>query len=537
MKQENYSNSDKVQVIWKQADENNQESQTQEQKQIRVAAYCRVSTELDEQTNSFKLQEQYYTRFINKNPNWRLAGIYSDQGITGTARNKRTGFQRMIRHCEEGKIDKILCKSISRFARNTTDLLDTVRNLKELGIGVTFEKEDIDTLSVQSEFVLSTIAAIAQEESRSISENLMWSLEKRFKKGIPNFYRILGYNIEKDGKERIITINAEEANIVREIYELALKDVRYTAIVRIMIEKGYKTAQGKSEWSSSTVSAILKNERYTGDALCQKTYTTDYLTHKKKINNGERKQYLIENHHPAIISHELFNEVQDIITKKTSNKNVDSNKKTRKLNPLSKRVKCGVCGANYKYVKYVIPSWRCSRSMKSEILCNEKAVTESTLNKVLLKAFELRYNLKDENIIYKLKKELQRIQDNDNIERSRVILKRKLAGVLRIELNITDEEQKAVTATRMGLEEGLKQQEKFWVLLDEDRVYRKETIEWLDEILRNKKGITIFLKELNTKYIRAWVISITVLSPISFTIKWLDNTETAIEISDNSEKK
>ncbi len=173
-------------------------------------------------------------------PAWRLAGIYADQGISGTQMIHRTGFQRMMRHCNEGKIDRIICKSISRFARNTMDLLDSVRELKELGISVIFEKEGIDTMAVQSEFILSTIAAIAQEESRSISENMTWAFKKRFQQGVPMFKKILGYDVSGRGKDRKISINEAASGVVKEVYDEFLKGKGYTEIARLMMSKGYK---------------------------------------------------------------------------------------------------------------------------------------------------------------------------------------------------------------------------------------------------------------------------------------------------------
>lgn len=314
MQQTNNDGTRTVEVRWnKNSAQNKSDTQQNLSKHERVAAYCRVSTYLDDQVDSFELQRQYYLNLIQNTQEWDLVEIYADRGITGTQRNTRPGFQRMIQHCEEGKIDRILCKSISRFARNTIDMLNTIRYLKDRNIRVIFEKEAIDTLSIQSEFILSTIAAIAQDESRSISENMLWSFKKRFESGVPVFKRILGYDIEKNENEAIIRINESEADIVREIYSLALVGKGYTQIARIMEAKGYYTANGRLNWTVDLVRGILTNERYTGDVLCQKSYTLDYLTHRHKRNNGKMPQYLIENYHIGIISKELFQEVQTLI--------------------------------------------------------------------------------------------------------------------------------------------------------------------------------------------------------------------------------
>ena len=276
----------------------------------KVAAYCRVSTELDEQENSFELQKAFYRKLIRNMPDWDFAGIYADRGITGTQCKIRPGFQRMIRRCKEGKIDRILCKSISRFARNTLDTIGTVRELKAMNIRVVFEKEGIDTLSGQSEFILSTIAAIAQDESRNISENMLWSFQKKFESGVPVFQKILGYDVEKTDQGPKVIINETEAETVQIIYSLRLSGKGYTEIARMMAEEGRLTVKGNTQWTRDMIKSILTNERYTGNVLCQKFYTLDYLSHQCKRNHGERPQYFIENHHAGIITEDIFQAVQ-----------------------------------------------------------------------------------------------------------------------------------------------------------------------------------------------------------------------------------
>jgi len=518
----------KVEVLWDPPDEQPQSrNEIKISSVVRVAAYCRVSTDLDEQTDSFELQERYYARLITNTPGWRLAGIYADQGITGTERRQRVGFQRLIRHCKEGKIDRILCKSISRFARNTLDLLEIVRQLKDLGISVIFEKEGIDTLSVQSEFLLSTIAAIAQEESRSISENMTWSFKKRFQRGIPVFKRILGYDVKGRGIDKIISINEKEAAIVREIYSLALDGVGYTDIARIMMQKCYLNLDGNTEWTIDRVKGILKNERYTGNALCQKTYTANYLTHKTIRNNGEKQQYFIENHHPPIISRQTFEAVQNLFKN-----NQNSKPPKRNVYPLSGRMICGECGATYhRYNSSGNARWACSRRKKSRNLCKAEIVTEADIEKALLKAFAERYDVSDKNLIHKIKLDIKRLQDNDNIEQNRVILKRELTEALYNETHASEEVRNAATEQRIIIEEKLKDQEGFWVLLENDRSCRAKALAWIDKLPRGENRMKTFFEEFNGMYMRAWVISITVLSPMLFKIKWFDNTETTVDIN------
>jgi DNA invertase Pin-like site-specific DNA recombinase len=529
MQQEFYTDKGMVEVRWGQsAEKKHIGGHPEHLKTIRVAAYCRVSTDLDEQADSFELQKRYYCRLIKNTPGWRLAGIYADQGITGTQCSQRTGFQRMIRHCEEGKIDRIFCKSISRFARNTVDLLETVRILKEQGVGVVFEKEGIDTLSIQSDFILSTIAAIAQEESRSISENMIWSFKKRFQQGIPVFKRILGYNIEKHGYEKAITINEEEAAVVREIYDLALQGMGYTAIARIMMRKGYKTVEGRSEWTTDSVRGILKNERYTGHVLCQKTYTANYLTHKTIRNKGERQQYLIENHHPAIISQETFENVGKLLFNNQKGK-------TRKRNvyPLSKRVLCGNCGATFhSYLSSNNRRWRCSRSIKSSQLCRTKPIGELEIRQLLLKAFDMRYDLRGRNAVNRLKIDIKMLQENDNIERNRAVLKKELAEALSRESHASIQEKLLAKEERKRIEESLGAQEEFWQLVEEDRGFRTKALDWLETLPRGIQQMKVFFEQFDVGYMRAWVISITILKPFSFSIKWFDNTDTMVILNE-----
>ncbi|MHB1151379.1 MAG: recombinase family protein [Eubacteriales bacterium] len=513
-----------VEVIWNEnSNFNNQHNIDLAKNDLRVAAYCRVSTNLDNQIDSFEMQERYYSTLIRSKPGWRLAGIYSDQGISGTQKKNRTGFQRMMRHCEEGKIDRILCKSISRFARNTVDMLDTIRILKYYQISVIFEKENIDTLSMQSEFIISTIAAIAQEESRSISENMQWSFKKRFESGEPVFKRLLGYNMYRENGKKVLSINNEEAEIVREIYQLALEGFGYTDISRKLIMLKRKTLKGDYEWSIDLIKGILTNERYTGDVICQKTYTVNYLKHMKKRNNGEVSQYLIENHHDAIITRDTFMKVQEFLE---LNK---SHKISQMTYPLSSRLICGSCGAKlHRYNPKSYPKWRCSKNNKSVLLCSMETTFESFIESAVKKAFLEKYNPMKQNYIDKLIAKLNQMQNYDNVERDRIILKRQINQAFKNELKDNKENETVSLSIRTGFEQKLIEKEELWMLLEEDRYYRQNTIQWLENLPNGKAKKQTFLHELNIEYLRAWVISMKILSPISFSLKWSDETETEV---------
>lgn len=272
----------------------------------RVAAYARVSMQSQRLTNSLSAQMSYYSEYIQKNPEWIYAGVYADKGITGTLKEKRGEFKRMLEDCEKGKIDIILVKSISRFARNTVDLLNTVRRLKELGVEVRFEKENINSLSGDGELMLSILASFAQEESRSISENVKWSTHKRFKQGIPNGrVRVFGYSWE--GSDLIIV--PEEAVIVKRIFRSFLDGKSVRRIAEALNEEGITTRAG-CKWSDFAVRTILTNITYTGNMLLQKTFISDPISKKRKRNNGELPQYFVENSHEPIIEKETFDYVQ-----------------------------------------------------------------------------------------------------------------------------------------------------------------------------------------------------------------------------------
>lgn len=278
-------------------------------KQIRVAAYCRVSTDQDEQLNSFENQVAYYTMYIHKNPDYVMAGIYADEGISGTNTKKRKEFQRMIEDCRARKIDMVITKSISRFARNTQDCLAYSRELKKLGIGILFEKENIFTLDASGELLFTILSSLAQEESRNISENCKWGIRSKFQKGIPhiNTYKFMGYDKSEDGR---LVINPKEAELVRRIFREFEEGFQPAAIAKRLNEEGVPGVSGEPRWIAVTIRNMLQQEKYMGDSLLQKTYTSDFLTKRQVKNEGEIDQYYVENSHPAIIPKEEWEAVK-----------------------------------------------------------------------------------------------------------------------------------------------------------------------------------------------------------------------------------
>ena len=365
---------------------------------MRVAAYCRVSTDSEEQLNSYEAQKTYYTQKIQDSPDWEMAGIYADEGISGTSLKKRTQFNKMITACKRGRIDLIITKSLSRFARNTVDCLDTVRLLKANGIGVYFEKENINTITESSEFLVTLFSGFAQAESESLSKNVTWGKEKSAKAGKVTFQykKMLGYRKGADGQPEIVP---EEAEIIRRIYHRYLDGCTLGKIKKELDEDGVPTAQGVECWSSAIIHNILTNEKYIGDALLLKTYVTDCITKKVKKNMGERPMYYVENDHPAIISRELFDLVQKEMTRRSSKRKVLQKSGKTELGKysgkyaLTELLVCGECGSPYKRVTWARNGkkrivWRCVSRLEFGMKYCQHSPTldESRLHSAILAA-------------------------------------------------------------------------------------------------------------------------------------------------------
>ena len=330
----------------------------------RVAGYARVSTDKDDQFSSYEAQVDYYTKYIKSRSDWEFIEVYTDEGITGTSTKFREGFKRMIEDAISGKIDLIVTKSVSRFARNTVDSLTTIRKLKEKNIECYFEKENIWTFDSKGELLITIMSSLAQEESRSISENVTWGHRKRFADGKASiaFSTFLGYDKGPNGE---FVVNEEQAEIVREIYSMFLKGMTNSRIASTLTKRGIPTPGGEKNWAGSTVASILQNEKYIGDALLQKFFTVDYLTRKVKRNEGEIPQYYVKNNHEAIISRDVFDLVQAEMARRKGKSGRYSNLKT-----FSSKIVCSQCGEYFtrkvwhstsKYRSYV---WQCGGKYK-----------------------------------------------------------------------------------------------------------------------------------------------------------------------------
>lgn len=333
----------------------------------RVAAYCRVSTDSEEQLNSYEAQKSYYLQKIEETPDWEMAGLYADEGISGTSRKKRTEFNKMLTACKRGRIDMIITKSLSRFARNTVDCLETVRMLKGLGIGVFFEKENINTLTESSEFLITLFSGFAQAESESLSKNVSWGIRKGMEAGKVHFQNVMGYRKGPDGQPEIVP---EEAKIVRKIYQRYLDGCSLPQIKQELEAEHILTTHGLLRWSHQGIRNILRNEKYIGDALLQKTYITDCISKRVKQNRGELPMYYVENNHPAIIPREIFAQVQEEMKRRSSKRKVmQKHGKTERGKysgkyALTELLVCGECGTPYKRVTWAKKGkkrivWRC----------------------------------------------------------------------------------------------------------------------------------------------------------------------------------
>ena len=357
----------------------------------RVAGYARVSTDSEEQLTSYEAQVDYYTRYIQGRSDWQFIEVYTDEGISATNTKKRDGFNRMVRDALDGKIDLIVTKSVSRFARNTVDSLTTVRKLKEAGVEVYFEKENIWTLDSKGELLITIMSSLAQEESRSISENVTWGQRKRFADGkvsIP-YGQFLGYRKGADGLPEIVP---EEAEVVRRIYRLFMQGKTPNVIAKLLTTEGIPTPGGKKVWQFTTVESILTNEKYKGAALLQKKFTVDFLQKKMKVNEGEVPQYYVENSHPPIIQSDEWDRVQaEFRWRKAQGKNHNCNRL------FSAQIICGDCGEYYgskvwhSNSKYRRVIWQCNSKFKNEEKCKTPHLYDTDIQRLFLAAVSKLY--------------------------------------------------------------------------------------------------------------------------------------------------
>ena len=507
---------------------------------LRVAAYCRVSTEEEEQQSSFEIQVAYYTNLITNHEGWELAGIFADEGISGVRTNKREQFKKMITLCRKKKIDLILTKSVSRFARNTLDCIHHVRLLKSWGIPVIFEKEGIDTSDMNSEMILTCLSSFAQAESESISGNVTKGIRMGYRQGKFTFHykNFLGYRKGPDGEPEIVP---EEAEVIRMIAQNFLNGDSLITIKKTLERMGALTATGNKNWSTESIQRILQNEKYMGDVLLQKTYTADFIEGRVKKNNGELPQYYIKDHHPAIIPREMFYQIQEEIARRNSKK--PANTKKSKTNrgrftskyALSERLVCGDCGCYYRRVTWDIHGrkqvvWRCITRLECgpKVCKNSPSLEEGALHAAILAAIRSLAQGHQKEMAAALQDTLVNCIAGENDEASPIAIKnrldeldKELGRLLTMEGNeITDRRIKQISGEMLRLKQMKKRSE----LSAQENIGRENKAK---EILNLIRAENLDLTEYSDALVYRIIERITVLSKEEIRIRFIGGFEIA----------
>ena len=477
----------------------------------KVAGYARVSTNLEEQLTSYEAQVDHYTEYIKKNPAWECAGIYADDGISGTNTKKREEFNRLIDDCMNGKVDMVVTKSISRFARNTLDCLNYIRKLKDKNIAVYFEKEGINTLDAKGEVMLTIMASLAQQESESLSQNVKLGLQYRYQQGKVqvNHTRFLGYDKDEDGN---LIINKKEAEVVKRIFREYLEGQSYCTIGKGLTADGIKTAAGNERWIPSTLYKILRNEKYMGDALLQKTVTTDFLSKRRVANKGLVPQYYVENNHEPIIPKELFMQVQTEMARRAKlETNVGKRRQYSAKFALSNTVYCAHCGEVFQRTHWDVHGkkkivWRCLSRLhkkKAPTNCPARTITELDLHAVVIKAINEVF-AKQDDFMPKLRANIEKVLGNSNS-----------VAIAAIDERIREKEKQLIKMTKsrqncdaLGDEIIELRDEKHQLQLDDaNKEGTRAKLEELESFLSEQSAE---VKEFNDALVRRLIESITV---------------------------
>ena len=403
-----------IPATWNPADES-----VREIRKLRVAAYCRVSTELEQQQSSYDIQIEYYTRHIMQNPNWIFAGVFADDGRSATNTFRRDDFNQLMNQCMKGKVDMVITKSISRFARNTVDCISWVRKLKEKNVAVYFEKENLNTLDDSTEMILTILSSQAQEESRAISTNVKWGYARKFEKGESTRQRSYGFRKASDGEMCIVE---EEAAVIRNMARWFLDGDSLERIKHRLEDAGIETTTGKRTWSTGTIYNILTNEKIMGDVLLQKTFTADYLTKRRVKNSGQQKQYYVKNHHEAVIPKTVYYKIQEEIARRSSLKKAGTRKGKTAQGVYSSKyaltgiMVCNECGAHYRRTTWAkngkkVIVWRCiNRLEHGTKRCHESpTLKEEVIQEAIMgKLHSLSIDQEEENFLNGVKEDILR---------------------------------------------------------------------------------------------------------------------------------
>ncbi|EKZ4336062.1 recombinase family protein [Listeria monocytogenes] len=476
---------------------------------LRVGAYCRVSTDSEDQLNSYKSQVAYYTNLIKKNKEWVFADIYADEAITGTQVDKRTDFQRLINDCLNGELDMVITKSISRFARNTLDTLKYVRMLKEKNIAVYFEDEKINTLTMDGELLLVVLSSVAQQEVENISANVKKGLKMKMSRGeLVGFQGCLGYDYHPEDKS--ISINEEEAEIVKYIFNRYAEGAGGSIIGRELENLGYKTKRGSSRWAESTILGIVKNEKYKGDILLGKTFTVDPISKRRLANYGEEDQFYLRNHHEAIISEEIFEKAQEILMKRSiprgahisNGRNIKRQKYSRKY-AFSCMMECGFCGGTltrrnwHSGSQYKKDIWQCVVSTKKgkKHCPHSKGIPEEAIEKAFVESYrQLCHGKKD--VLETFLKKLDETLNESSVEKQFAKIQKKISTLDKKKSNLVDMRldekidkdtyEMKFTETSLKIDELLEERTSLENVLENEHTMKKRLVEFRKTLHNNQ---------------------------------------------------
>lgn len=498
-------------------------TQTPETRRLRVAAYARVSSKSEDQLNSFAAQNAYYTKLITENPSWDFVEVYADEGITGTSMEKRDDFNRMIADCKRGRIDKILVKATSRFARNTKECLEVTRQLKEINVAVCFEEQNIDTSALSGELLIAIFASLAQKESESISENMRWSYQKRMKSGkFTTCKPPFGYQLDK----RTLEINEEEAPIVRLIFDRYLSGSSMDDIAEEVTGFHIPTRDKKPVWRATTIRHILQNERYAGYSVLQKTYTTESLPRQKRKNRGEKEQYLVQNTNPPIITQETFSRAQSLLEKRGQAIMTG----TGNSSCLIGMMRCGTCGSVLKRKKHLeTVHWVCRKHDKSPKDCPLTQIPEEQVTGSFLRLY---YKLQDHGIeaLSQLMKDLQMARNGGLLWSLDIVeMNKKIAEITRQDQLLAELKKQGLVdpdifiSRSNALAEQLRQ-----VKIDKERMLEAEedsTIRKTQEILELLEAAPKFLSTFDEELFSGLVEKVIVVSTEQLRFRLINGLE------------
>lgn len=507
---------------------------------LRVAPYCRVSTSSEEQLDSYQAQIEYYTEKIAAQQEWTMVDMFADEGKTATSTKKRKDFLRMIKACEKGKVDLIITKSVSRFCRNTLDGLDYVRRLKRMGVGVFFEKENVNTLYMDNEMILTFMMSQAQAESESMSGNIRWGHRKNFKDGKVYFHYagFLGY---RRGENNLPEIDPEEAEIVRRIFSRYLIGHSVAKIIADLEADGIKTARGHKKWNDGVIRGMLRNEKYMGDALLQKTYIADLFTRQTKKNTGELPQYYVENSHPAIIDRLTFQRVQEEMARRSSLKKVSAAAKTELAKysgkyVLTELLSCGNCGSPYRRVTWTRPEgkkivWRCiNRLENGKKFCKDApTLEESRIHTAVVSAMNEMFSQKSLKAI--LQDSIRTALLPENGETSLAAIDSRLSQLREQQYRLL-QLAAAVGADSTQYDEELKKVSmEFSALvakrseLEKNRQDTEQADERVEQLAAELEAVDTGITAFDEVTVRQLISAITVLSEEKLLIRFKDGTE------------